>query len=165
MIILRVVILTICSGLLAYAALHDVATRTIPNSVSVALGGLGLILVLVANTVLLSVSIAATILALAVLIWRLGLFGGGDVKLLASTCLLVSPEDVPALLFFIATIGGVLACFYIFARIMLPEPSKHRKPTVFQRIARAELWRIQRRGSLPYAVAIALGTITQLVRQ
>ena len=161
---LQIAIEAICCGILAYAALRDVVTRTVPNSVSLILVAFGIIRGISANTLLLSTVIAGMVLSVAILLWRMRLFGGGDVKLLASACLLVSPQEVPGLLASIALIGGVLACFYIVARNVRPLPSRQHRLSLFYRIARAELWRINRRGSLPYAFAIAFGTITQLVR-
>ena len=161
---LQIAIDATCGSFLVYAALHDVATRTIPNFIPAILVGFGFIHDIVANTTSLSAAVAGTVFAVALLVWRAGLFGGGDVKLLTSASLLISPREVPMLLASIALIGGMLACMYIVARSILPLPGQQHETSLFRRITRVELWRIHRHGSLPYASAIAIGTITQLVR-
>ena len=152
-----------CIALLLYAALHDIIGRTIPNTVSIILAGLGLIRAMLSHTVLPSMITAGAVFAAAVLVWRSGLLGGGDVKLLGSTCLIVTPQETPMLLASTAIIGGALACLYVAAGYLLPGPVSTRPAGIFRRVVRVELWRVHRRGPLPYAVAIALGTMTQLV--
>ena len=151
-----------CSALLLYAALHDVVGRMIPNSVSIILVVLGVLRATLAHTLLPTILIAVAVLGLAMLVWQAGLLGGGDVKLLASTCLVVPPQGVPMLLASISIAGGLLACIYVAARHVVPVPSAQRPADVFRRAVRVELWRIHRRGPLPYAVAIALGAMTQI---
>lgn len=156
------VLVAVCGALLTYAALHDVAGRTIPNLVSILLAGLGFARAAMTHTVLPSILVAGAVFALAMLVWRAGLLGGGDVKLMGSTCLVVPPQEVPVLLASVAIMGGLLACIYLAARHVAPVPQSRRPPGIFRRAVRVELWRIHRRGPLPYGVAIALGTMTQL---
>ncbi len=152
-----------CLALLAYGALHDIAGRTIPNSVSTAVAALGCLRAILVQTATPSILIAAAIFAAATLAWRAGLLGGGDVKLLAAASLVVAPDRVPTLLAAISMVGGMLACLYLAGRHVLPVPQPIRPARLVPRVVRAELWRVQRHGPLPYAVAIALGTMTQIV--
>lgn len=160
---IQIAIVAGCSALLIYAALHDVVGRTIPNFVSLILISLGFLRITMAHTMLTSVLAAGAVFAVALLVWYAGLLGGGDVKLLTATRLVVPPQDVPMLLVSVAMVGGMLACIYVAARHILPVPVVQRPRDIFRRIVRVELWRVHRRGPLPYAVAIALGTMTQLV--
>ncbi|TLU72709.1 A24 family peptidase [Lichenicoccus roseus] len=153
----------VCVLLLAYAALHDVVGRTIPNGVPASLAALGCLRAALAHTIAPSLWIATMIFLAATLAWRKGLLGGGDVKLLAAISLVVTPHEVPVLLISISMVGGMLAILYVFAGKVLPQPQPVRPRHLVRRAIRAELWRVHRRGPLPYAVAIALGTMTQIV--
>jgi prepilin peptidase CpaA len=97
--------------------------------------------------------------------WRRGWLGGGDVKLLTATAVLVPPSLVVNLLLDVALAGGVLAMIYLaMARLVAPPPSTPRPPGMLRRIYRAELYRVRRRGPLPYASAIAAGTLFVLFK-
>nr|WP_321983193.1 A24 family peptidase [uncultured Lichenicoccus sp.] len=152
-----------CLTLLAYAALHDLAGRTIPDGVSAAIAALGCLRAVLVQTATPSILMAAAVFASAALAWRAGLLGGGDVKLLAAVSLMVAPQSVPILLASISMVGGMLACLYLAARRVLPAPQPIRPTRLVRRVVRAELWRVHRHCPLPYAVAIALGTMTQIV--
>ncbi|WP_048860048.1 prepilin peptidase, partial [Acidisphaera rubrifaciens] len=107
------------AALLLVGAWADLARRIIPDGIScgVLLAGVGLRLVEgAAAAVWLWAAGAAllTFMALA-LVWRWGLIGGGDVKLLAASVLLVPPASVPALLLSTSLAGGVLALIYLAA--------------------------------------------------
>ena len=110
--------------LLAGAALHDVALRTIPNTVSIGLGLIGLALRLQDGWILTSLSAATAVFTLALLCWRRGWLGGGDVKLIAATTLIVPPLQVGSLLVLVAQCGGVLALIYLaLSRVVRVAPA------------------------------------------
>ena len=97
--------------------------------------------------------------------WRRGWLGGGDVKLLAATAVLVSPSLVVNLLLDVALAGGARAMIYLaMARLVAPPYTTSRPSGMLRRIRRAELYRIYRRGPLPYASAIAAGTLFVLFK-
>jgi prepilin peptidase CpaA len=147
--------------LLAFAALHDIAVRWLPNWLSLVIFVLGLILRVASDEWAWSLSAAAAVFVFCVFAWRFGLLGGGDVKLLAAITTLVPAVDVPTLLASIALAGGILALLFIALRAILPAPPPVRNPGTRPlplRILRVEAWRVRRGGPLPYAVAIAAGT-------
>jgi prepilin peptidase CpaA len=139
------------------AALHDLAARTIPNALPAALALVGAGTALMTGTVLTSLSMGATIFAIAALCWRQGWLGGGDVKLLGAAALALSPAAVPTFIAAVAIGGGALAALYLVLRRVVPVAGSARPRHLLARFARAEQWRLQRRGSLPYACAIAAG--------
>lgn len=156
------------SALLLFAAWCDIATRTIPDEVSLALAALGLFtrassegLFPAAASLLLAAAIFAAMLPLH----ARGAFGGGDVKLITALAVGFSP---PATLdFLVSTVmaGGALGLVYLSLRL-LPQPS----PLVPQpqawpprRVLALERRRVSRRGPLPYAVAIAAGGFLTLI--
>jgi prepilin peptidase CpaA len=151
--------------LLAVAALHDVAVRTVPNwlSATVAVAGLG---AQAAQGAVPGAALAAGAVFLAAgLCWRCGWMGGGDVKLLGAASLLVSPGGVPALLIATALSGGVLALPYLASRRRLAQPGAGRPAGLARRAMRAERWRLSRGGPIPYAVAIGFGAVFALSQQ
>jgi prepilin peptidase CpaA len=160
---------------LVAAALHDIAARTIPNGLSLAIACAGLLARALADELLPGLMAAGLVFLLGWAAWRCRVMGGGDVKLLAACALLAPPGAVPALVLAVALAGGLLALTYLGLRPLLPAPilggtnlaaTNLAGPSLAalpRRALRAELWRIRRGGPLPYAVAIALGTFFTLL--
>ena len=157
----------VASALLLFAAWCDLATRTIPDGISMALAALGLLTraaegpVAVASSVLVAVGLFAAFLPLH----ARGSFGGGDIKLM--TALAIGFPPLSTLDFLVATVmaGGVLGCVYLSLRL-LPEPSPLApRPWASppRRVLALERRRVGRRGPLPYAVAIAAGGVLTLI--
>ena len=157
----------VASALLLFAAWCDLATRTIPDGISMALAALGLLTraaegpVAVASSVLVAVGLFAAFLPLH----ARGSFGGGDIKLITALAIGFPPLSTLDLLVATVMAGGVLGCVYLSLRL-LPEPS----PLVPQpqawpprRVLALERSRVSRRGPLPYAVAIAFGGVLTLI--
>lgn len=148
---------------LCLASLHDIAARTIPNALSLAIAALGLAAHLLAGDAPPALLAALGVFLLGILAWRCGVMGGGDVKLLAACTLLAGPATAPDLLLAVALAGGVLALVYLGLRPLLAPPAARRPASLLARALRAEAWRIRRGGPLPYAVAIGLGTFFTLL--
>ncbi len=149
---------------LLYAAAHDVACRTIPNTVSVILACLGIGLRLMDHRPVTGLVAGLATFLFAAWLWRRGWFGGGDVKLIAAAAIVVPPYDLLAMLSSVALAGSALAILYLVLRVVAPEPSPHRPSAMLIRLLRAEQWRIRRHGPLPYASAIAAGACFTLLR-
>jgi prepilin peptidase CpaA len=81
--------------------------------------------------------------------------GGGDVKLLTAAAVFVFPWQVFSLLIFTSLAGGVLAICYLITGFVTPRPAVTKPSGLLRRVIRCELWRLRRRGPLPYASAIA----------
>jgi prepilin peptidase CpaA len=171
----QVIPLTIGAALLLFAALHDIAARTIPNWISACLALLGLALRLVEHQLLAGLALGIVVFAAAAFCWQRGWMGGGDVKLLGAVAIFVTPGQVGVLLEATTLAGGVIGLIYLFSRLALrhkargvqpcptqprpiqPRPIQPRSSGLLARIARAELRRLRRGTSLPYASAIAAG--------
>ncbi len=151
------------AGLLVYAAARDVATRRIPNRVSVLVALLGLALRFQAGQLAAGLAVAVLAFGGLYLLWTRGWVGGGDVKLLAATTLLAPPGQALDLLLAVSLAGGALSAVYLLLiRLRLPPmPAGARTP--LRRVLRAENWRIRRRGPLPYACAISAGGLLTLL--
>lgn len=157
-------LLLLMAGLpLAAAALHDIAARTIPNRLCLAVAGAGLLARVLMGDLLPGLLAAGLVFLLGWASWRCRAMGGGDVKLLAACALLVPPAATPGLVLAVALAGGLLALAYLGLRPWVAAPALARPAALLARARRAETWRIRRRGPLPYGVAIALGTFFTLL--
>jgi prepilin peptidase CpaA len=148
--------------LLGIAAWRDVATRTIPDQVSLAIAVFGLALRCAEGWQAAAWSLAAAAVLFLLLLpcHARGLLGGGDVKLLAALAIGLPPLGSFQLVVATALFGGVLATLYLIMQRLLGEPLRTRPSATasgLRRIAAVEAWRIRRRNSMPYGVAIAIG--------
>jgi prepilin peptidase CpaA len=148
--------------LLIGAALHDVAVRTVPNCIPAALAVIGIAARLISGDVLISLAVAAAVFLVVALLWLRGYMGGADAKLLAAVALIAPPGRVLDVLLMIALSGGALAVFYLLMSRLVRRPAAGRRHTFVARLAKAERWRLSRRGPLPYAIAIASGSMISL---
>ena len=157
-------------AVLLAAALHDLMSRTVPNRFALAVAAAGLVsqaaqLAAGQGNPLVALPTGVAVFVGAALLWRRGLMGGADVKLLGASALLFPPFLVPSLLAAVAMAGGLLAFVYLVTRRRLARPGPERPPGLLARVVRAERWRLRRGGPLPYAVAIAGGACFVLSNQ
>lgn len=159
--------LVVGAALLIFAALHDIAARTIPNFVSALLIVLGLALRLPSGQLLSSAILAAIMFAVCTACWLRGWMGGGDVKLLTAAAVFVPPGNVGDMVVATTLFGGAVGLAYLLARAIVrrtravPRSNLARPPirSLIGRVIRAEHWRLLRGAPLPYASAIAAGTL------
>lgn len=111
-----VVLLAVFFGLLVIAAIKDVRTMTIPNSISLVMVALYPGFVAVAGIDWLDGLLAgAVVFAVGLVLFALGWLGGGDVKLLAATSLWAGTGLLLPALFVTAIAGGAL-CIFVWLR-------------------------------------------------
>lgn len=149
-------------ALLLGAALHDVAVRTVPNCIPVSLAIIGVASRVLAGDILLGLVVALVVFLAAAVVWLRGWMGGADAKLLGAAALIAPPARIPDLLLTVALCGGVLAILYLVMSRFVRRPQAGPRHTFVGRLAKAERWRLSRRGPLPYATAIAGGSIISL---
>lgn len=152
--------------LLGYAAWRDVATRTIPDSISITLIALGACVRLMSGWEALgwSLLVAVSVFFVLLPLCGRGVLGGADLKLLAALAVGFSPETSLHLLLSVTVVGGFLAAAYlllgrIFRLIGFFSRARMRPRSLPGRIALVECWRIRRHAPLPYGVAIAVGAV------
>lgn len=150
-------------AILLYAAASDILVRSVPNRVSVAIAGIGLSIDLARGDAAAGLLVATLVLSATVLLWRLGLMGGADAKLIPAVTMLLPPGHVPDLLVCVAFSGGVLSALYLALR-HLPILVRRRNPAALLRRFRIEQRRARRADALPYVVAICAGTVIALAR-
>jgi len=112
-------LIVLVTGTLA-AAIVDVRTRRIPNALtaSMAVAAIGLHVADGAPALLVAVAVMAGSFALGAVAFSAGWFGGGDVKLIAAACGVVSYPLCISLVCFILIAGAVLA---------LAQAARHRR--------------------------------------
>jgi prepilin peptidase CpaA len=153
--------LLVTTVILAVAAWNDLATRTIPDWCSLALLmiGIGFRLPEGAVAVLCSIALAVVVFLGFAFLHARGFIGGGDVKLIAALAAGTAPASLPGLLFAIGIAGGALGIAYLVMSRFMPRPALQPHAPLPLRVAVVEANRIARRGPLPYALAIAVGTV------
>ena len=146
--------------LLIYAALCDLASRTIPDGISILLLCGGVALQRLQGDLSIALMVAGLTFAVCAGFWLLGLLGGGDVKLMTASMLVVPAHKILDFTVLVPLSGGVLALFYLLLGCIVRAPGyrKGARP-VWHRALLAERWRIARRGPLPYGVAITASVI------
>jgi prepilin peptidase CpaA len=163
------------ASIYSMASIYDICYRKIPDILPASISVIGLAMVFANKTILEGVATlglgAATFIALALLCMA-GKLGGGDVKLLAASVLLVGANSFFDLFVLTALSGGVLSLVYFAAFLTLKalpaSPEAGRAASGKTLKARLHLlWRIERRrilrrSSVPYGVAISGGSILSL---
>jgi prepilin peptidase CpaA len=152
--------------LLVAAALHDVATRMVPDWISavVAIGGGFQRSMAGPGPMMASSMVALVLFAGLFLAFAARMLGGGDVKLATAVAFGLAP--LQSLHFVVATVmvGGAVAVLYLALSFLPALAYTPARPSLPGRIYAIERRRIRRRSSLPYATAIAAGGTLQLLQ-
>jgi prepilin peptidase CpaA len=175
--------LLLISSLYVLIAVNDILYRKIPDTFPVLISSIGLGMLVINGDWLegfTTFGLAVVTFLVLALLCIAGKLGGGDVKLLAASVLLVGSGSFLDFLLLTALAGGVLSLIYIAAFLtlkllptkLLPTSSAAPPPPpISSRKARSNrlnlLWRIERRrilrrSSIPYGVAISGGSILSL---
>lgn len=149
---------------LVWAAGKDILTRTVPDSAAIVVVLCGSALRAMTGDLLWALAAAALLAAILLALYAARWIGGGDIKLLGGTVLLVPPLDVPSLLAAIVIAGGTLAAVALLARRFVTRvaPPLGRHANLLRRALVVETWRLRRGAPIPYAVAILAGTAIHL---
>lgn len=155
---------------------NDIFYRKIPDIFPILITVFGFIMLMLSGDWLegfATIGLAAGTFLLLALLCMAGKLGGGDVKLMAASVLLVGAGSFLDFLLLTALAGGVLSLIYIAAFLMLKHlPATSAAVPVSSDKARDVfrlnlLWRIERRrilrrNSVPYGVAISAGSLLTL---
>jgi len=152
------------AGLLLVAAARDIMTRTVPNWMPLALAAVGATLAAANARLAWGLGFGLIIFVLCVVCWKRGWMGGADVKLLGAAAIAIGPSDAETFLVAVSLFGGLLALVYLAGRFVMPRPAGKRPNRMLPRVLRIEAWRIRHRGPLPYACAIAAGSLFVLIK-
>lgn len=159
-------VITLFMALSLTAAITDVHSFRIPNSISVAIAGLFPVHVLaqaystgagVGTEWLYSLAIAAIILVVGLVMFALKYVGGGDVKFLAAAALWAGPSWIFDMLLLTSLVGGVMALLMISSlRQTLAYVCNYCRLSAVSETLMAN--------ALPYGVAISAGALYVGVR-
>jgi len=147
--------------LLVCAAISDARRFTIPNSISISVTALFFIawfILPVQTSILSHVGSASLVLIIGMLLFRLGLFGGGDVKLWAAAALWFGFGTFHTQLMYISLVGGLLGISLFVARISIARWHGVKRGVQVSAVPQV----LQDGAAVPYGVAIAAGTILTL---
>jgi prepilin peptidase CpaA len=152
---LELAVLTVLPGAVAFAAAMDLFTMRIPNRISVvmvlAFFPLALLAGLGTAEIVNHLAAGLLLLAVGVLLFIPGWFGGGDAKLMAAIGLWIGLDNLFPYILYVALAGGMIAAAFCSAR-SVPLP----------RALLGEAWalRLHRRDSgIPYGLALAAGAL------
>jgi len=157
--------------LLLVAAWRDIATRTIPNAMCFLIAILGIFDRALDGPSFAAISLCAggVLFMILMLAHFRGVIGGGDVKLIVAIACGLKLTALYPFIAVTALAGGVLAVCHLLLRGWLSRARPRKPPArgtlVLVRVLAAERWRISRRGSLPYGVAIVCGGLVALTVQ
>lgn len=162
---------------LAASSWNDLKDRIIPNELVgvVAVTGIAISLTMRPGQAGISLIAAAFVLIGLGFLSHFNFMGGGDVKLITATTLLVPPDRIGQLFIMIALAGGVLACVYLVARNALKTNQPGGPVAVANKAGEQgpervgwlseECARITNGGPMPYALAIMAGVVVYLVTE
>jgi prepilin peptidase CpaA len=140
------------------AAYGDIKSLRIPNKLAISVAALGIFRLLVIgdlNAAIYTISASAIVFIVTFLLFWRGIFGGGDVKLLSATVLLVGYHDLVPFLLIMGVCGALVSLAVLFIHNYLP---LWLGPRLTVLVPKARL-------VVPYGVAIAAaGTVTLLLQ-
>jgi prepilin peptidase CpaA len=110
-------------AVLLLAAWHDVVSRTVPNWMSVAIAGCGVVAAFASGRLLVSAGLGLAVFFAAAICWRRGWIGGADVKLLGAIAIVLPPGMVSMFAVAMSLAGAAHAAVYILARRMVTRPT------------------------------------------
>jgi prepilin peptidase CpaA len=151
-------------GLLTAVAYCDVRTRRIPNVLAGTIAALGLVRIILTadpSAAVYTLAASAAVFAAGFLLFWRGLIGGGDVKLIAGTVLLVGYRDLYAFLLVMSVSGALVALAILTAVQLGLRPAPHPMATVPAQEGQEKLARL----TVPYGVAIAMAGVFSLLVQ
>ena len=159
----RLVVLVLLAGI---AAVYDVTARTIPNWLTASGLVLGLALAALVGPAEAGYRALAAVVTLVVglPLFRLGILGGGDVKLLVAVAGLVGFERLPTAVFLACVTGALIAIAEVIRRgFLLPLVLDARDVALYYLSAGRHGRRVPAargtRLTVPYAVAIGVGAL------
>ena len=111
------------TALFLYAAYGDIKSLRIPNKLAIAVAALGVLRLFMIgdlNFALYTVGTSAIVFIVTFLLFWRGILGGGDVKLLSATVLLVGYQDLLSFLLIMSICGALVSLAVLFVRNYLP---------------------------------------------
>lgn len=152
-------------GSLCFAAYRDFVAREIPDWVSILCAGLFVVAALVfleTGSFFDGLKLAGPVFLVTLILFSIGQFGGGDVKLLTATSLWAGFSQAIPFLVIISITGGILSLGYLIRKwikiLLLKREATQDALDVSADVATEPV-------AVPYGIAIAIGTSVILVNR
>jgi prepilin peptidase CpaA len=162
-------ILVVAVGILTVVVERDVRTRHIPNELAWAIAVLGLLRLIIAHeqvSAILTLGAAVAVFAAAFFLFWRSVLGGGDVKLVAATALLVGHHDLSRFLILMSLCGAALALLILAqGRLGLRLWQISRCQTLDTEMAVESREALPGQSTVPYGAAISAAGAMMLVLQ
>jgi prepilin peptidase CpaA len=159
--------LVIAVGVLAIIGYHDVRTRRIPNALSLTIVALALARVALAEdpaTGWYTLGAATATFAGTFAMFRCGIIGGGDAKMIPATALLIGYRDLFDFLFLMSLCGGALALATIAVENLEWRLQRFWRPACTPANAHTDQARVPPTAStVPYGFAVATAGVITLM--
>ena len=156
--ILETPILLLGITLFVAAAYGDIKSLRIPNKLAIGVALLGILRLIVLgdpSAAIQTIAASATVFLVTFLLFWRGILGGGDVKLLSATVLLVGYDELFPFLLIMSVCGALVALAVLFIHNYLPLCLGPRLAVLVPNA----------RMAVPYGVAIASAGIVTLLLQ
>lgn len=154
--IMKAIGLAIFAGLMIWAAVGDVRSFTITNKLNLVIAGLFLVLAVPMglgwNVILdhVKVGLIAAIIALAM--FYMGIFGGGDAKMVGAIIVWLGSPPIIPFIFYTALAGGLLGLTLLVGRRLAKKFGLPKSPKWARRMLR-------KHSAVPYGVALGFGAL------
>lgn len=155
---MQTIVVAVAIGILITIAYRDVRTRRIPNALAAAIAILGLSRMILADDPVAAghtLVASAAVFAVTFLLFRRGVFGGGDAKLISATVMLVGFRDLFDFFLLMSLCGGTLA----LAILTRDRFRRH----ITQGATESGCSGPPTRPTVPYGVAIAGAGVVELI--
>jgi prepilin peptidase CpaA len=160
-------VLYVAVSVCAIVAYQDVRTRRIPNVLSLAMATVGLVRIAFAQDAAAggyTVTAGVVVFAVTFALFRCGVIGGGDAKLIPATALVVGYGEVLEFLFLMSLCGGALAVVTIAADKLKPSLRRLRGPAALCSTAVIDHLGVASKAStVPYGFAVAVAGVMTLI--
>lgn len=142
--------------LMAWAAIGDIRSFTITDKLNLTIAALFLLLAIPMGlgwgAILDHVKIGLIATVIAIAMFYIGIFGGGDAKMTGAIALWLGSTPMVPFIFYTALTGGVLGIILIIGRRLAKKFGLPKSPKWARRILR-------KRSAVPYGVALGIGAL------
>jgi prepilin peptidase CpaA len=144
-------LLMVFPAAMAFAAAMDLFTMTIPNRISLFLVGSFLVVAPLTGMSMADfgahIGTGLAVLAISIVMFGFGLFGGGDAKLLAAAALWIGYEALLPYVVLVTVLGGLLALVILAYRGAVPPAWAARYHWAMRLY--------DKKGGIPYGIALS----------
>jgi prepilin peptidase CpaA len=145
------------SGAMIWAGMTDVRSFTITNrtnlTIAISFFALSLPMGMQMGEFAGHFYVGLITFSIAILLFFLGIFGGGDAKLMGAAALWLGPAAIQPFVFYTALSGGLLALVLWAGRKVSAKLGLPKQPRWARRLLRKQ-------SAVPYGVALAIGAIS-----